>query len=87
MAAIKLIFKRSSVFGKRPTGANLTAGEIALNTNSNDSGLFFEVAVGSIVKAHGQIQAHAAAHIKINLRSSYSISERERSIPLQSSAC
>jgi hypothetical protein len=51
MAAIKLIFKRSSILGKRPTGANLEAGEIALNTNSNDSGLFFEVNDGSVVKA------------------------------------
>ena len=51
MSAVKLIFKRSSLLGKRPTGANLEAGEIALNTNSNDPGLFFEVNSGSVVKA------------------------------------
>lgn len=50
MSAVKIIFKRSSILGKRPTGANLEAGEIALNTNSNDSGLFFEVNDGSVVK-------------------------------------
>ena len=51
MSAVKLIFKRSSILGKRPTGANLEPGEIGLNTNSNDSGLFFEVNDGSVVKA------------------------------------
>jgi hypothetical protein len=50
-SAVKVIFKRSSILGKRPTGANLEPGEIALNTNSNDSGLFFEVNDGSVVKA------------------------------------
>lgn len=50
MSAVKIIFKRSSVLGKRPTGANLEAGEIGLNTNSNDPGLFFEVNDGSVVK-------------------------------------
>jgi hypothetical protein len=50
MSAVKLIFKRSSLLGKRPTGANLEAGEIGLNTNSVDPGLFFEVADGSVVK-------------------------------------
>jgi len=51
MSAVKLIFKRSSLLGKRPTGANLEPGEIGLNTNSNDPGLFFEVNDGSVVKA------------------------------------
>jgi hypothetical protein len=51
MSAVKIIFKRSSLLGKRPTGANLEAGEIGLNTNSNDPGLFFEVNDGSVVKA------------------------------------
>ena len=51
MSAVKIIFKRSSILGKRPTGANLEAGEIGLNTNSNDPGLFFEVNDGSVVKA------------------------------------
>lgn len=50
MSAVKLIFKRSSVLGKRPTGANLEAGEIGLNTNSNDPGLFFEVNDDTVVK-------------------------------------
>lgn len=51
MSAVKIIFKRSSLLGKRPTGANLEAGEIGLNTNSIDPGLFFEVNDGSVVKA------------------------------------
>jgi len=51
MSAVKIIFKRSSLLGKRPTGANLEPGEIGLNTNSNDPGLFFEVNNGSVVKA------------------------------------
>jgi hypothetical protein len=51
MSAVKIIFKRSSLLGKRPTGANLEAGEIGLNTNSNDPGLFFEVNDGTVVKA------------------------------------
>jgi len=34
MSAVKIIFKRSSILGKRPTGSNLEAGEIGLNTNS-----------------------------------------------------
>ena len=51
MSAVKIIFKRSSLLGKRPTGANLEAGEIGLNTNSNDPGLFFEVNDGGVVKA------------------------------------
>ena len=41
--AVKLIFKRSSLLGKRPTSAVIEPGEIALNTNSNEPGLFFEV--------------------------------------------
>jgi hypothetical protein len=51
MSAVKIIFKRSSLQGKRPTGANLEAGEVGLNTNSNDPGIFFEVNDGSVVKA------------------------------------
>lgn len=51
MSAVKIIFKRSSLLGKRPTGENLEPGEIGLNTNSNDPGLFFEVNDGSVVKA------------------------------------
>jgi hypothetical protein len=51
MSATKIIFKRSSLLGKRPTDANLEPGEIGLNTNSNDPGLFFETNNGSVVKA------------------------------------
>lgn len=51
MSAVKIVFKRSSLLGKRPTGANLDPGEIALNTNTNDPGIFFEVNDGSVVKA------------------------------------
>jgi hypothetical protein len=51
MSAVKIVFKRSSLLGKRPTGANLEPGEIALNTNSNDPGIFLEVNDGSVVKA------------------------------------
>jgi len=50
MSAVKLIFKRSSILGKRPTSANLTPGEIGLNTNSEDPGLFFETNNQSVVK-------------------------------------
>jgi hypothetical protein len=50
-SAVKIIFKRSSVLGKRPSNANLNPGEIALNTNNNDPGLFFEVNSGDVVKA------------------------------------
>ncbi len=48
--AVKLIFKRSSVLGKRPSSAVIEPGEIALNTNSTDPGLFFEVSSGDVVK-------------------------------------
>jgi hypothetical protein len=50
MSAVKVIFKRSSILGKRPTNANLEPGEIGLNTNAVDPGLFFEVNDGSVVK-------------------------------------
>jgi hypothetical protein len=50
MSAVKVIFKRSSIPGKRPTSSNLEVGEIGLNTNSNDPGLFFEVNDDSVVK-------------------------------------
>jgi len=42
--------KRSSFKGKRPNNANLEPGEIALNTNADDAGLFFEANDGSVVK-------------------------------------
>jgi len=50
MSAVKLIFKRSSILGKRPTGENLEPGEIGLNTNPTEPGLYFEVNDGSVVK-------------------------------------
>ncbi len=50
MSAVKVIFKRSSIPGKRPTSSNLEVGEIGLNTNSNDPGLFFEVNDDTVVK-------------------------------------
>lgn len=48
--ADKIILKRSSILGKRPTGKNIQAGELALNTNSQDPGAFFEVSDGNVVK-------------------------------------
>lgn len=50
MAATKIIFKRSSILGKRPTTQNLEPGELGLNTNSVDPGVFLETNNGSIVK-------------------------------------
>jgi len=51
MSAVKIILKRSSVLGKRPNSQLLEAGELGLNTNSTEPGLFFEVTDGTIVKA------------------------------------
>ena len=42
--------KRSSLQGKRPNGSYLEPGEIALNTNATDPGLFFEANDGMIAK-------------------------------------
>ena len=50
MSAVKIIFKRSSILGKRPNGSNLEAGEIGLNTNPTEPGLFFETNNGSVTK-------------------------------------
>jgi hypothetical protein len=50
MSAVKIIFKRSSILGKRPSNANLEPGEIGLNTNAVDPGLYLEVNDGSVVK-------------------------------------
>jgi len=49
MSATKIIFKRSSILGKRPTN-QLEPGEIGLNTNSTDPGLFFEASDGRVIK-------------------------------------
>lgn len=48
--AHKFILKRSSILGKRPSKQNLNPGEIGLNTNSEDPGVFFEVSDGNVVK-------------------------------------
>lgn len=50
MSATKIILKRSSILGKRPSPSNLVAGELAMNTNSNEPGLFFETTDGNVVK-------------------------------------
>jgi len=42
--------KRSSLPGKRPDGSYLEPGELALNTNSADPGVFFETNDGAIAK-------------------------------------
>ena len=49
--ANRIQHKRSSLEGRRPSGSYLEPGEIALNTNAKDPGLFFEGNDGSIVKA------------------------------------
>ena len=49
--AVKLILKRSSILGKRPSSSVIEPGELALNVNSKDPGIFFEVNDGNIVKA------------------------------------
>jgi len=51
MSATRIILKRSSILGKRPNTAVIEPGELALNTNSTDPGVFFEVSNGEIVKA------------------------------------
>jgi len=50
MSAVKIIFKRSSIPGKRPTSSNLEVGEIGLNTNANEPGLYFETNDDTVVK-------------------------------------
>lgn len=50
MSATKIILKRSSILGKRPNNQVLEPGEIALNTNAIEPGLFFEVDTGDVVK-------------------------------------
>lgn len=42
---------RSSTAHKRPTPASMSDGQIALNTNATDTGLFFKDASGNLVKA------------------------------------
>jgi len=50
MSAVKIIFKRSSIPGKRPTSSNLEVGEIGLNTNANEPGLYFETNDDTVIK-------------------------------------
>ena len=50
MSATKIILKRSSVLGKRPNNQVIEPGELALNTNADEPGLFFEVTDGNVVK-------------------------------------
>lgn len=51
MSAKRIILKRSSLAGKRPSSEMLSPGEIALNTNSLEPGLFWETTDGNVVKA------------------------------------
>lgn len=48
--ADKIILKRSSILGKRPSNKVIQAGELALNTNSDDPGAFFQVSDGNVIK-------------------------------------
>lgn len=48
--AHRLQLKRSSIAGKRPGPEYLEPGEIALNTNASDPGLYFEANDGSVIK-------------------------------------
>ena len=48
--AQRIQLKRSSIPGKRPDASYLQAGELALNTNGSDPGVFFETNTGSIAK-------------------------------------
>ena len=49
--AQRLQHKRSSVAGRRPDNRYLEPGELALNTNASDPGLYFELNDGTIAKA------------------------------------
>ena len=49
--AQRILQKRSSIQGRRPTASYLEPGELAINTNGSDPGLFFEGNDGSIIKA------------------------------------
>lgn len=57
--AQRVQMKRSSVLGKRPNNQYLEPGELALNTNQADPGLFFETNTGDIAKV-------GPTHIGIN---------------------
>jgi hypothetical protein len=49
--AQRIQHKRSSILGKRPAEQYLEPGELALNTNASDPGVFFETNNGEIAKA------------------------------------
>ena len=49
--AQRIQLKRSSIAGRRPDGSYLEPGELALNSNASDPGLFFEANNGTIIKA------------------------------------
>ena len=51
--AITIISKNSTVASKRPTAANLVAGELGLNLESTDPGLYYEDSAGNIRKVGG----------------------------------
>ena len=48
--SVNFLLKRSSTADKRPTAANLDVGELALNLESGDPGLFFEDSTGAVRK-------------------------------------
>lgn len=48
--ATRIQNKRSSILGKRPADQYLEPGELALNTNAADPGLFFETNTGEVAK-------------------------------------
>jgi len=48
--AVRITLKRSSIYNKRPNPDILDPGELALNTNSETPGLFFETEDNSVVK-------------------------------------
>lgn len=51
--AITIISKNSTVASKRPTAANLLAGELGLNLEATDPGLYYEDSAGNIRKVGG----------------------------------
>ena len=58
--AVSIQLLRSSTASKRPTAANLSAGELGLNFNDSTSGLFYENASGAIMKV-GPVEVSSAA--------------------------
>ena len=58
--AVSIQLLRSSTASKRPTAANLAAGELGLNFNDSTSGLFYENASGNVMKV-GPVEVSSAA--------------------------